>query len=63
MGYRGEEEAEAGLLSGGYRDEDGYRDEVEALPPSYDDEVQTNKPLPDKPLPDKPLPAVPLIEA
>lgn len=65
-------EAEAGLLSGSYRDEvgyrdgsrdEGYRDEVEGLPPSYEDEVQTNKPLPDKPLPDKPLPAVPLIEA
>lgn len=72
MRRSGGDEEDAQLLSAGYRDEqayrdasrdEGYRDELEDSPPSYSDEIQTNKPLPDKPLPDKPLPAVPLIDA
>lgn len=68
----GGDEEDAQLLSPGYRDETAYRDresgdegsrdDQEDSPPSYSDEIQTNKPLPSKPLPEKPLPAVPLIE-
>jgi len=66
----GDEDAQ--LLAERYRDEsfsdrpsgdEGYRDELGDRPPSYSDEIQTNKPLPNKPLPEKPLPAVPLIDA
>ncbi|KAK7190889.1 hypothetical protein DPSP01_007849 [Paraphaeosphaeria sporulosa] len=69
----GGDEEDAQLLAAGYRDEnayrdresadEGYRDEPGDSPPSYSDEIQTNKPLPSKPLPEKPLPAVPLIES
>ena len=71
-GYRDEVGGEGSgggrYRDGGYRDgsrDEGYRDEPEheGSPPSYEEEVQKNKPLPDKPLPDKPLPAVPLIDA
>ncbi|KAL1612327.1 hypothetical protein SLS60_000553 [Paraconiothyrium brasiliense] len=67
----GGDEEDAQLLADVYRDEnaysdresrEGYRDEPEDSPPSYSDEIQTNKPLPSKPLPEKPLPAVPLID-
>ncbi|KAL5462312.1 hypothetical protein PMIN06_001678 [Paraphaeosphaeria minitans] len=72
MRQDGGDDEDAQLLAAGHRDEnayrdresgdEGYRDEPEDSPPSYSDEIQTNKPLPSKPLPEKPLPAVPLIE-
>jgi hypothetical protein len=72
MRREGGDVEDAQLLADGYRDEnayrdresedEGYRDELEDSPPSYSDEVQTNKPLPSKPLPEKPLPSVPLID-